>query len=630
MQNYFLTSQPSKVCRRRRQRGMALAAGMLVMLGILSLILIGVLAGAHGGGGLLNMTENGDQSAGHQGQSIAAQNAADSGVEYTLQWMSYHSQKGPLNIGGQDIVKAFPLPAWDGPPGDPAVTYTLDSATFTTWIFPDAANSQETVKKYLIQSTGLSGGASETVQAYVSVTSFGKYAVFLDQTPPNAFFASGSNVFDGPVHSNNSNGGNPPAPTGELNNIVWSDGTSAPVAPIFTYKGSDAFTVSGPSVNWYRNSYGNTSAPTSEAQWDMIATGGSGSIQTGVSMIPLPATGTLNQQYVAMGLPPPPAGTTAPPPGIPAGTDPVGVQVLSSGGVTNGGLYIHGPVQQMNLSVDPNDSTTQIIQIQQTDANKNPYTTTITIAPNAVPHPKTQVHVAYMNPAGSGTFTAATTDNTYTGVTNGVVYCDSNIGKTDPATQQGNDPTTQTLVPTPPATSPPTPASGGITGVVADNSALTLATDSSHNVNINGNITYHTPRQKDSKGNPLPETDPSNSTFLTTAGTFGIVSHNVHVVDNDASGNAIKNLEVDAAVMAFGTYDADDSGSRAVGSMINMGTYIVGIRGVFATANGLTVTHGIPCSRFYDNRLADHPPPFFPTTSSQYQVLSWQRVVTPL
>lgn len=608
-------------CRRKRQRGMALAAGMLVMLGILSLVLVGVLAGAHGGGGLLNLTENGDQSASRQGQSTAAYNAADSGVEYTLQWMSYHSQKGPLNIGGQDIVKAFPLPAWDSPPDGPAATYTLDSATFTAWIFPDAANGQETVKKYLIQSTGLSGGASETVQAYVSVTSFGKYAVFLDKTPPGAFFASGSNVFDGPVHSNNANNPTPPAqptPTGELNNIVWSDGTSAPVAPIFTYKGSDAFTVSGPSVNWYRNSYGNTSAPTSEAQWDMIASGGSGSIQTGVSMIPLPATGTLNQQYAVMGLPPPPPGTTAPPPGIPAGTSPVGVQVPSSGGVTAGGLYIHGPVQQMNLSVDPNNSTTQIIQIQQTDANKNPYTTTITMTPSAVPRPTTQVHVAYMNPAGSGTFTAATTDHTYTGVTNGVVYCDSNIGKTDPATQQGNDPTTQTLV--------TNPASGGVTGVVADGSALTLVTDSGHNVNINGNVTYHTPRQKDSKGNPLPESDTSNDNFRAYAGTFGIVSNNVQIVDKDASGNAITNLEVDAAVMALGTYDAADYASRPVGKMTNMGTYIVENRGLFSTANGLNVVSGIACSRFYDNRLADHPPPFFPTTSSQYQVLSWQRV----
>jgi len=595
-------------CRRKRQRGMALAAGMLVMLGIFSLILVGVLAGAHGGGGLLNMTENGDQSANQQTQSTAAFNTADSGVEYALAWM--HSQPEPPILAKATLLSTLDSNAGGG--------YALNGGTFTVWIFPDAAKGQQTVKKYLIQSTGLCNGVSETVQAYVSVTSFGEYAVFVDQTPPGAFWASGSNVFDGPVHSNNSNGAAPPTqptPTGELNNIVWSDGTAgSPVAPIFTYQGSDAFTVSGPSVNWYRNSYGNTSTPRNDAEWRMIATGGSGSIQTGVSMIPLPATGTLNQQYAAMGLPLPPAGTTAPPPGIPAGTDPIGVQVPTSGGTATGGLYIHGPVQQMNLSVDPNNSTTQIIQVQQVDANGNPYTTTITMTPSATP-PTTQVHVDYMKPSGStGTFSPATTNNIYTGVTNGVVYADSNVGKTDPKTQN--------LV--------TNPASGGVTGVVADGSALTLATDSGHNVNINGSITYHTPRQKDSNGNPLPESDPSNLAFRTSAGTLGIVSDNVQVVDNDASGNAIKNLEVDAAVMAFGTYNAADYWTRPVGSMINMGTYIVGTRGLFNTTNGLKVVNGIPCSRFYDNRLADHPPPFFPTTSSQYQVLSWQRVAVPL
>lgn len=166
--------------------------------------------------------------------------------------------------------KAFPLPAWNGQPNDPGVVYSLGDGTFSVCIFPDAMNNapinnatgQGSVKKYLIQSIGTSGGVSKVVQAYVSQTSFGNYAVFLNSTPPNAYWGSGLNVFDGPVHSNNSDNGNPATPNGALNNILWSDGTtSTPAAPIFTYQGSDAFTVSGPSVNWYRNSYGNSSPP---------------------------------------------------------------------------------------------------------------------------------------------------------------------------------------------------------------------------------------------------------------------------------------------------------------------------------------------------------------------------------
>lgn len=602
--------------QHNKQRGMALAGGMLVLFCLLSLVLVGVLAGTQGGGGLLTLTGNGDQSAGRQMQSTAAFNIADSGVEYTLQWL--HSLPSPPNVN-----KAFQLPAWGGQPNDPGVVYPLGSGTFTVWIFPDALNNapinntigQGAVKKYLIQSTGTSGGVSQTVQAYVQQTSFGNYAVFVDSTPPNAYWGSGTNVFDGPVHSNNSDNATPPTPNGALNNIVWSDGTgSAPVAPIFTYRGSDAFTVSGPSVNWYRNTYGNRSSPASEAEWGMIATAGSSGVHTGVPMIPMPAT-DLTQQYVALGQTPPP-GSSAPPSGLPTT---LGVFVPSSGGQTTGGMYIHGPVQQMTLSVDPHNNTTQIIKIQQTDTNGNPYTTTLTMIASTSP-PTTQVHVDYLQQSG-GTYQAAVTDDTYTGKTNGIVYCDSNIGKTDLSTQVGSDPTTQTLT---------NPKSGGITGVVADGSTLTLATDTSHNVNIDGNITYNTPRQKDSNGHPLPESDPSNATFCTQAGMLGIVSQNVEVVDKDTSGNPITNIEVDAAVMASGTYDACDYGSRPPGAMLNMGSYIVKTRGLFNTSSNGNVVNGIPCSRYYDNRLASHPPPFFPTTSSQYTVLSWQRVPVPL
>ena len=88
---------------------------------------------------------------------------------------------------------------------------------------------------------------------------------------------------------------------------MWGDGTSAVPKPVFTYQGNDAFTVSGPSVNWMRNSYGNFSAPTSEAEWRMIATGGSGSVQTGVPMIAMPSS-SASRQYAALGQPvPPPA-----------------------------------------------------------------------------------------------------------------------------------------------------------------------------------------------------------------------------------------------------------------------------------------------------------------------------------
>ncbi len=576
--------------RRRARRGAALptALALLLFMGIFGAGLLGLVSGS------LQMAQRGDDAA-------EALNMADGGLDLAMCWFS---QQGTPPDGAAVLFPAGnQFFGTNGTIPHP-FSATADGSRLTVRITWDVTNSGSVQKHYVVDSTATTAsGATATVRAFVQQSSFGKYAVFLDSTPPNAYWGSGLNVFDGPVHSNNSDGGSPPTANGAANNIVWGDGSGGIVPkPIFTYGGNDAFTVSGPAVNWYRNSYGNASAPASEAEWRMIATGGSGSVQTGVPMIAMPSA-TATQQFAAMGQTPP-AGGGGTPSGLP---NTLGVTVPHSGGnggPATGGLYIHGDVQQMTLSVAPGNSTTQIIQVKQTDANANPYTTTITL--NASNN-STSVHVDYMAPNGnSGTYSAATTDASYTGVTNGVVYCDGSVGG-------------QTA-----------PKTGGVAGVVADGRALTLATDTSHNVNINGSLTYKTPRQKDASGNLLPESDPANAAFRSSAGTLGIVSDNVQVVDKDTSGNWIQNIEVDAAVMAFGTYDAADYANRPVGSMLNMGTYIVKTRGLFSVGSGLNVVSGIPCSRLYDNRLADHPPPYFPTTGSHYDVVSWQRVVAPL
>jgi len=590
-------------CRARHGAALPTALALLLFMGIFGAGLLSLVSGS------LKLAQRGDDT-------TEALNMADGGLDLAMSWFS---QQGTPPDGA-----AVQFPAGNRFFGTNGViphpfSAAPDGSSLTVRITWDVTNVGSVQKRYVVDSTAkTASGATATVRAFVQQSSFGKYAVFLDSTPPGAYWASGLNVFDGPVHSNNSDGGNPPAANGALNNVVWGDGSAAIPKPVFTYRGNDAFTVSGPSVNWMRNSYGNLSAPTSEAEWRMIATGGSGSVQTGVPMIAMPSS-SASRQYAALGQPvPPPPGDTIAPGGLP---NTFGVTVPNSGGQNasaTGGLYIHGDVQQMTLSVDPNQSTTQIVKVQQNDANNNPYTTTITLnASNNF----TSVRVDSLAPDKNGNLKPSTTVTNYTGVTNGVVYCDGNVGSQAVAAVAATSTT--------PAT-PAVPATGGVFGVVADGRALTLATDTSHNVNIDGSLTYKTPRQKDGSGNLLPESDPANAAFRANAGTLGIVSQNVQVVDKDTSGNWIQNIEVDAAVMAFGTYDAADYATRPVGQMLNMGTYIVKTRGLFSRGSGLNVVSGIPCSRLYDNRLADHPPPFFPTTSSHYDVVSWQRVVTPL
>lgn len=570
-----------------RQRGMALVSTMLVLMGLLALILLGTVAGSQKSkSGLMTTTGNGIQMSYRLTQTIAAINLAESGLEYALQWMHNRPQSPSLTY-------AFPLPGWSGAPGDAGVTYSLPGGTFTVMIYPETDNAASTQKRFLVEAVGNCGGMRQIVRAHVQQSSFGKYAYFVDAWRQTGFWTDGRNTFDGPVHSNNSasalNGN-----VAYLNNILWHN--AAGTQPIFRYTGQDAFTVSGPSINWWLNTTNTTSTPpATDADWAKVSSGGANSVHTNVQTIPMPSnSNTL--QYAALGQPIP-SGLNPPPPApallptIPGVTLPVG-----------GGIYVHGDIQQITLSVqDQGNKDNQVIAITQNDVDGNPMTTTITLD---VKKNETKVEVS-----GAGKVK-------YSGLTNGVIYCDGNIGlQTSPKTL-------------------------GLSGVVADNTvdgagnvthtnALTIATDSSKNLNICDNVTYSTARQKDASGNVIPESQ--DSAFVKNAGTLGIVSNMVQVTEKNPAGATLTNVEVDAAVLAANTYDACNYGGRAIGKFLNMGSYIAGIQGIFSTSySDGTQASGIAATRLYDNRLADHPPPFFPTTGSNYDVLSWQRVGSTL
>ncbi len=88
---------------------------------------------------------------------------------------------------------------------------------------------------------------------------------------------------------------------------------------------------------------------------------------------------------------------------------------------------------------------------------------------------------------------------------------------------------------------------------------------------------------------------------------------------------------MDGTVLASGIYDADHFDSRPVGLWENMGGYLsstVGTFGVFG--NNLQLTNGFNTQFNYDARMRNNPPPYFPTTGSQYNLISWQNVAAPL
>ena len=584
--------------RPRHERGMAMVTTMLVLMGLMALTLLGMVTsgGKGGGSGVLTTTGNSLRSSAARLDQTSAFNLAEAGADYARLWLSQQSIP-PTN------TKAFAPALWGATivgttPPRAVVNFPDSSHTFSVAIYPDSDNpsAATTQKAYLIESIGTCNNDRQILHVYVQQTSFGHYAVFVDQNPSGAYWSNDQHVFDGPVHSNNSDGGSPATPNGPANIILWH--SEAAAKPIFTYNYADAFTVSGPAVTYYKDTYGVSGTPTTETDWKKIATYGSGGISTGKPMIAFPTTDKTVPHDRALGSNSAPSAT--------------GVTIESGGGI-----YIHcknssssstpapspnNDVQQMTLSVD--GSGNQVLTVQQTSDTNTALSTVVTIDKT---NNKTSVKV-----------NGGATTNYNGNVTNGVVYCDGNIGNQNACDALTGDSSAA--------------KTGGLNGIVADNQALTVATDTTKNCNINGNITYKTTRQKYVAGDTIPSgysigdykpeaLDTGN--FVTKAGTLGIVSNNVEVTRYQGTGVTTENtnVEVDAAVFAYGTYDACAYSARTFGYMLNMGSYIVANRGIFSTPST-----GIPCSRLYDNRLGTTPPPFFPTTGNKYEVLSWQRV----
>jgi len=304
----------------------------------------------------------------------------------------------------------------------------------------------------------------------------------------------------------------------------------------------------------------NPSRPRNEATYQKIFKDGSKGFKLGVSPILLPPTSDT-QRNAAWG-------SSA---GFPA-TDGV---YLRSG--SSGGIYVRGDAG-MQLSLDA--SGNQILTITQ-----GSNTTTITMN-------KSLQMTTVSGPVAPGSPTSAASLGT------GVVYCTGNITS--------------------------------LKGEVADNvvqngaitvrSALTIATDVANGkyIKVTDNIIYHTRPDK-----TLDPNDPINL----AAGTLGLVAEDVRI-----ASSAPKNLEIDAVCLAGGQNTADGSfylenydSKTPTGTLKVIGGIIQKARGpvgTFDPNSGKTLT-GYTKDYHYDSRLAQNPPPYYPTTG-QYERISWQ------
>ena len=570
--------------RKSRRRGMALITTVIL------LFLMSITAAS-----LLNLVGTSITSAQKRTDMTEAFNMADSGLDLAKTWLT--QQGTPPVYTGLNFASNNAFYGTNGTMTNPFGIASQAGATLTITINVDNTNSGSVQKHYLIESQAtMPSGAIQVVREYVQQSSFGKYAYFA--VNDGGGFWDFNNHFEGPVHFNDGHNGD----TGQ-SMFLWQNPTPT---PIFTYTGSDAFSVSD-DVKWWKDTIGNVSAPTSASDFKSIAVGGLATMTYGYQTdasgnpildsggnkipksppIPLPTT-SYQQQYAALGDPAP-VSTGTPDSNAPTTN---GISINTDGGFNQsngrvtGGLFIHGD-NAMTLQLDA--SGNQQILVVQGGVTQ---TVTINMASNS-----TTIDLPTVTSGGAVTHHV----QNLIGVPNGMVYSDGNITALSGKLADNV-----------------TDASGNI----LNPSHMTIATDiaNSKDVTLTGSITYNTARD-------LNKVQATDTNFNQKAGIFGILSHHVQV-----ASNAPSNLEFDGSIFATSTFDYPGYGSGGTkGNMTCVGGVITHDSGLFATANGSgAITNGYNEVYHYDSRLADTPPPYFPTTGSHYDIISWQRVITTL
>lgn len=570
-------------CAARRQRGMALITTMI------SLFLLTITMG-----GLMTLVGNTITAAQKRTDMTEAFNMADMGLDLGRAWLTQQAappDPSALSFAGNTFYGT------GGTINNPFNLSTEAGATLHVTIDADNTNVDSVQKHYLIECTAtMPSGAAQTVRAYVQQSSFGKYAYFA--VNDGGGFWDYNNHFEGPVHFNDGHNGD----TGQ-STFLWRNPTDS---PIFTYTGADAFSVSD-DVTWWKNTFYNTVAPSSASDFASVAAGGQASMTYGYQKdsngnflldsggnkipnspaIPLPTT-SYQQQYAALGDLVPASATTS----DPNAPTTAGVSINTSsgfnqnGGQITGGISIHGD-SALTLQLDARGN--QQILVTQGSVTQ---TVTINMARN-----QTTISTPGVDSHGH----PITTTQTLSGVPNGMVYSDGNI----------------------------TSLSGTLADNVTDSngnvlnrSQMTIATDLANgkDITLTGSVKYNTSRNLS-----VPQAQDTN--FNQKAGILGLLGHHIQV-----ASNAPSNIEFDGSIFATTTFDYPSYASGgAKGTMTSIGGVITHDAGYFAVANNDgSLASGYNEQYHYDNRLANHPPPFFPTTGSHYDVLSWQRVVTSL
>jgi hypothetical protein len=628
--------QRRRLQQRKQITAMALVGTMMALLLVLSLVLIGIVSSAATGKkvsvGALSAADGSVTMSARRVDYYGAMNLAETGVRMTVQWMvdqstlptstnstpfypDFGSSYFAANSTKDDTNKYRWVP-WDNKDDNTTTN------GFWVKVYPYISNSYDTQKKFIVESVGVYNGKEQIVRASVRQKSFANYALFVDNVP-TYWLSAGNNAFGGPVRINASD----EATTGNKINILWRDSSTDPTKDqIFRYKQKDAFVTSANTVNWNYNSPTNPKDPVGTPTLNHVIADG-GSVQTGAAKIPMPTSSTV-QSDAAYG-----PTKTAPAASSYYNDIPL-LGDLSTIGVAlppSGGIVIQGDVEDMVFSVDPADSTKQYIRVYQmqkltingistdvrlrstiaVDRTGTGGTTTISTAYTLKKDNSKWVPILNLNQPAAGT------------VPNGVIYANGNVN--------------------------------GVRGVIADNvtdqngknivqrNSMTIATPNTKTLQIGGSLTYKT-----LVTDPDDPYEPVGSGDKFKSGMLGIVAKKVQIAQfsqnpEGASGrttravkgesNELRDVKVHATVFAYDTFESENSAGRSPGLIDLMGGYIATNGGTFGYINPDKpgeMLSGFRKSNNYDDRVLDSPPPAFPSTSNDFDVLSFKRVTQTL
>lgn len=596
-----ITIRRDRAFSARRGRTGVVLVTVLVLTAVLALVL----------GGIILLNRNLSLNTTRRLEKTEGVHMADAGVDLTVAWLESQPYP-PDDVQAQTFNGNF-FGVVSNPGGGATINAPFGDAgtSLTVRLYNDSANASSAQKRYIVESKSvMPSGAVTIVRAYLQQKSFGQYAFFTDNDDKINGFWDRSNHFEGPFHSN----GTPSPNSNGASEFHWRLGQNDPpdTLPIFLYQGSGAY--EGTVAPFFADGGRNADPPQTDADYYQIAVGGQASISINPNnRIDLPQTDYM-QEYVALGLTPP-TNMTGGPTNVPTRT---GLTVTPGGGI-----FVHGDSESVKLSVDA--ANNQVFTVVTHPTGGYTLTQTAVVSPlgtvttsvlkdgsnNTIP-PNVPPANLYPNgtPANGGMVA---------GVSNGVLFSDSNINSIS-GTIANN-----TL-----------DAHGNIVyrnqwNIATDTSSANGATPK--NIVMTDSIVYKTQRatmpDPAHPGQTINVPQATDTNYNQSAGTLGIMTHNLSL-SNDAPAN----IMVNADIFCTGTYQAGDPYAnphgQVSGTMTETGGVIVNQSGLFATANGNTIASGWNENYHYDTRLADHPPPYFPTTGNHYTVNSYQTVLSML